>query len=134
MPRVNLGQQRDAVHARHLQIGDDDVDREVVEVRESLVAAVGEGHLPTFALTAEHAAQRLNGVSCTVRVQADESDKLYGSVGPRDIARALEDQGVEVEPHSIVMEEPLKMLGVYPVKIELFKDVEAEIRVWIIRE
>jgi len=79
-------------------------------------------------------AQRLAGVSCSVRVQADESDKLYGAVHERDIASALDEQGVQVDPHSIILEEPIKMLGVYPVKLHLFKDVEAEIKVWVIRE
>lgn len=79
-------------------------------------------------------AQRLAGVSCSVRVQADESDKLYGAVHERDIAAALDEQGVQVDPHSVILEEPIKMLGVYPVKLHLFKDVEAEIKVWVIRE
>ncbi len=83
---------------------------------------------------AEQMAEKLNSVSCTVRVQADESDKLYGAVHERDIAQALEDQGVQVPQQAIVLGEPIKMLGVYPVKIELFKDVAAEIKVWIIRE
>lgn len=83
---------------------------------------------------AEEAAERLSGVSCTVRVQADEGDKLYGSVSERDIAQALEDQGHHIDPHDIVMDEHIKMLGVYPVKIRLFTDVEAEIKVWVIRE
>ena len=83
---------------------------------------------------AEQLAERLVGVSCTVRVQADESDRLYGAVHERDVAQALEDQGVQIDPHTIVLEEPIKMLGVYPVKLHLFKDVEAEVKVWVIRE
>jgi len=83
---------------------------------------------------AEEFAQKLSGVSVSVRVQADESDKLYGAVHERDIAQALEEQGVQVDPHNIVLEEPIKMLGVFPVKLHLFRDVEAEIKVWIIRE
>jgi large subunit ribosomal protein L9 len=83
---------------------------------------------------AEEMAERLSSVSCTIRVQADEHDKLYGAVHERDIAQSLADQGVEIDPHSVVLEEPLKMLGVYPVKLRLFKDVQAEIKVWIIRE
>ncbi|MBD3349775.1 MAG: 50S ribosomal protein L9 [Candidatus Eisenbacteria bacterium] len=83
---------------------------------------------------AEEFAQRLAGVSCSVRVQAEESDKLYGAVHERDIASALEEQGMEVDPHNIILEEPIKLLGVYPVKIHLFRDVEAEIKVWVIRE
>lgn len=83
---------------------------------------------------AEHLALRLAGTSCTIRVQADENDKLYGSVHERDIARALEEQGVEVDPNRIVLTEPIKLLGVYPVKVHLFTDVDAEIKVWVIRE
>ncbi len=83
---------------------------------------------------AEEMAEKLNAVSCTVRVQADESDKLYGAVHERDIVAALADQAVEVDEHVIKLEEPIKMLGVDPVKIELFKDVFAEIKVWVIRE
>jgi large subunit ribosomal protein L9 len=83
---------------------------------------------------AEELAARLAGVSCTVRVQADESDKLYGAVHERDVAQALEDQGIAVDSHDVILLEPIKMLGVYPVKLHLFKDVEAEIKVWVIRE
>jgi large subunit ribosomal protein L9 len=83
---------------------------------------------------AEEMADRLGSVSVTIRVQADEHDKLYGAVHERDVAQALGDQGIEVDPQSIVLEEPLKMLGVYPVKLHLFKGVEAEIKVWVIRE
>ncbi len=83
---------------------------------------------------AEMAAEKLSGVSCTVRVQADENDKLYGSVGPREIVTALEEQGVELDAASLVMDEHIKMLGVFPVPVKLFKGVEAEIKVWVIRE
>jgi large subunit ribosomal protein L9 len=83
---------------------------------------------------AEEIAERMSGVSCTIRVQADEGDKLYGSVGPRDIAQALHEQGYETDPGNILMEEHIKMLGVYPVRIRLMGDVEAEVRVWVIRE
>ena len=79
-------------------------------------------------------AGRLAGVSCSVRVQADESDKLYGAVHEREIAAALEEQGIEVDPQWIVLEEPIKMLGVFPAKVHIFKDVEAEIKVWVIRQ
>jgi large subunit ribosomal protein L9 len=83
---------------------------------------------------AEELAAKLAGVSCSVRVQADESDRLYGAVHERDIAQALEDQGVQIDVHAIILEEPIKMLGVYPIKLHLFREVEAEIKVWVIRE
>ncbi|MBM3306947.1 MAG: 50S ribosomal protein L9 [Candidatus Eisenbacteria bacterium] len=83
---------------------------------------------------AEELAAKLNGMSCTIRAHADESDKLYGAVHERDIAAALEDQGVSVAPHTVALDEPIKMLGVYPVRLRLFADVAAEIRVWVIRD
>jgi len=95
---------------------------------------VDEARVKKDKRVAEQMAERLSGVSCTVRVQADEGDKLYGSVGERDIAVALEEQGYETDPSNVILSEHIKMLGVYPVKIHLFKDVEAEIKVWVIRE
>ncbi|MFH1864486.1 MAG: 50S ribosomal protein L9 [Candidatus Eisenbacteria bacterium] len=95
---------------------------------------VDEARVKKDKRAAEQIAERLSGVSCTVRVQADEADKLYGSVGERDIATALEEQGHETDPANVIMDEHIKMLGVYPIKIRLFKDVEAEIKVWVIRE
>jgi large subunit ribosomal protein L9 len=95
---------------------------------------VDESRIRKDKRAAEQMAERLSGVSCTVRVQADEGDKLYGSVGERDIAVALEEQGYATDPANVIMDEHIKMLGVYPVRIRLFKDVEAEIKVWVIRE
>ena len=95
---------------------------------------VDEARIKKDTRAAEEIAERLSGVSCTVRVQADEGDKLYGSVTERDVATALDEQGYETDPGNIVMDEHIKMLGVYPIKIRLFKDVEAEIKVWVIRE
>ncbi len=95
---------------------------------------VDEARVKKDKRAAEQIAERLSGVSVTVRVQADEADKLYGSVGERDIATALDEQGHATDPANVIMDEHIKMLGVYPIKIRLFKDVEAEIKVWVIRE
>jgi len=95
---------------------------------------VDEARVKKDKRSAEQMAERLSGVSCTIRVQADEGDKLYGSVGERDIATALEEQGHQIDPGNVILSEHIKMLGVYPVKVHLFKDVEAEIKVWVIRE
>ena len=99
-----------------------------VKIRVEETRAMKDRH------AAEELAARLNTVSCTVRAQADEADKLYGAVHERDIAAALEDQGFSVDPHTIVLEEPIKLLGVYPVQVRLYSDVRAEIKVWVIRE
>ena len=78
--------------------------------------------------------KRLEGVSCTITVKAGEGEKLYGSVSGQDIVDALKSQGVEIERHALMMEHPIKELGVFDVKVKLSADVEAVVKVWVVEE
>ena len=82
---------------------------------------------------AEVLAGRIGELSCTITVQADDEEKLYGSVGPRDIAAAIESDKVEIDHHMIVLPEPIKQLGVYTVPIRLHHDVHVEAKVWVVK-
>ncbi|HSG82828.1 MAG TPA: 50S ribosomal protein L9 [Gemmatimonadota bacterium] len=79
-------------------------------------------------------AERLEGVSINFSMLAGEEGKLYGSVGPRDIARELGEHGYEVQPRHVMLPETIKMLGVYSVPIRLYPEVEASVKVWVIKE
>lgn len=79
-------------------------------------------------------ADRLEGVSITFSMLAGDEGKLYGSVGPRDIAAELSGQGYDIHGRHVVLKEPIKTLGVYSVPIRLHPDVEAAIKVWVIKE
>jgi large subunit ribosomal protein L9 len=79
-------------------------------------------------------AERLDGVSITFSMRAAEEGKLYGSVGPRDIASKLSEQGFDVHGRHVHMTEPIKALGVYSVPIRLYPEVEASVKVWVIKE
>jgi large subunit ribosomal protein L9 len=83
---------------------------------------------------AQAVAQRLDGVSITFAMRAGDEGKLYGSVGPRDIAAKLSEQGFEVHGRHVHMTEPIKALGVYSVPIRLYPEVEASVKVWVIKE
>jgi large subunit ribosomal protein L9 len=83
--------------------------------------------------TAEELAKKIEKLSCTATVQAGEDDKLFGSVTAIDIAKLLEDQGVEIDKRKIMLEEPLKALGIYSIPIKLHPEVEAKIKVWVVR-
>ncbi|UCF78944.1 MAG: 50S ribosomal protein L9 [Candidatus Eiseniibacteriota bacterium] len=83
---------------------------------------------------AEQMAAELANVSCTIAVKAGEDDKLFGAVTAADIAELLEKQGVQIDKRKIVLEEPLKSLGVYTVTIKLFQDIQADIKVWVVSE
>jgi large subunit ribosomal protein L9 len=78
-------------------------------------------------------AERLEGASITFSMLAGEEGKLYGSVGPRDIAAQLSEQGFDVHGRHVVMKEPIKALGVYSVPIRLYPEVEASIKVWVVK-
>lgn len=83
--------------------------------------------------SAESLAAELGELSCTLSVQADEEDKLFGSVGPRDIAEAISTDAVTIEHKQVVLEEPIKQLGVYSVPVKLHADVEVSAKVWVVR-
>ncbi len=83
----------------------------------------------------EGTANKMKGISCTITVQASQEDRLYGSVTASDIAEAITKQGeVEVSPKQVVLEEPIKILGVYTVTIRLHKEVEVPVKVWVVKE
>jgi len=83
---------------------------------------------------AQAQADRLNGMAISLRRKAGEEDKLFGSVTHRDIADALAAEGVEVDRHAIVLDEPIKTIGVFSVPVRVHADVEARLKVYVIRE
>ncbi|MBM3287318.1 MAG: 50S ribosomal protein L9 [Candidatus Eisenbacteria bacterium] len=83
---------------------------------------------------AERVAAKLNKASVTVFMQAGEDDRLFGSVTAGDIAERLVSEGFEVDKRTIHLDEPLKALGAYNVRVKLHPDVEAKVRVWVKKE
>lgn len=83
---------------------------------------------------AELAAKKFEGLSVHIPMEVGEEDKLFGSVTSADIAEQLKAQGVDVDKRKILLDEPLKQLGVYNVPIKLFQDVEGKIKVWVVKK
>lgn len=83
---------------------------------------------------AEELARALNKVSCTAEVQAGEDDRVFGAVTSGDIAELLNNQGFEIDKRKIALDEPLKALGVYTIPIRLYSDVEAKVKVWVVKK
>ena len=77
---------------------------------------------------------RLGGFSLTVPVLTQEADALYGSITAADLARALKDEGIEVDKDIIALEEPIKALGIYEIPIKLHPEVSAKIKVWVVKK
>lgn len=83
---------------------------------------------------AEEMAKRLEGMSCKIVAKVSHEDRLYGSVTSRDILDALEKKGVNVEKRMLLLREPIKTLGTFPVSVRVYKDVETEIKVEVVSE
>ena len=83
---------------------------------------------------AEHLAEELGKVSLTASVKVGEEDKVFGSVTSQDIANLLKDKGHEVDKKKIHLTEPIKALGIYDVPIKLHPEVEAKVKLWVVKE
>jgi large subunit ribosomal protein L9 len=82
---------------------------------------------------AEALAIRINESSVTIPVQVGEEEKLFGSVTNKDIGEALAKEGIEVDKHKILLEKPLKELGIFTIPIKLHPEVTANLKVWIVK-
>lgn len=82
---------------------------------------------------AEGLAHKLNGQSFVLVRQAGETGQLYGSVTARDIAQALTDGGFNVARQHIVLNTPIKGIGLHTLPVELHPEVEVKITVNVAR-
>jgi len=83
--------------------------------------------------TAESAAQTLDGKTYVMLRQAGESGQLYGSVSGRDIAEAANAEGAKMDRAMIVLDKPIKTLGLHSVKVRLHAEVTVTVTVNIAR-
>ena len=83
---------------------------------------------------AEDLSLKLKGVSLTIPVEAKDDGSLYGSVSPSQICEALEGEGIKVEKKSLLLENPIKSLGIYEIPVRLHPEVETKIKVWVVKK
>lgn len=82
---------------------------------------------------AEKAGEALNDTSYILIRQAGESGQLYGSVNGRDVADAVNAEGGKIERAQVVLDKPIKTLGVHPVKVRLHAEVTVTVNLNIAR-
>ncbi len=103
--------------------------RQLVKLQRERAAAAAAA-----AAVAKAAAAKLAGISVTLAAKTSDGEHLYGSVGATDIAAVLKAQGFEIGREAILLEEPIKELGVVDVNIRLDAGAEAMIKVWVVEE
>jgi large subunit ribosomal protein L9 len=78
--------------------------------------------------------EKLEQTSCTVIAQATEEGRLYGSVTSAMVSEALAKKGMDIAEKSIVIEEAIKELGIYEIKVLLAPEIEAVTKLWVVEE
>ena len=82
---------------------------------------------------AEKAGEALDGTSYILVRQAGESGQLYGSVNGRDVADAVNADGGKIERAQVILDKPIKTLGVHAVKVRLHAEVTVTVNLNIAR-
>ncbi len=82
----------------------------------------------------EGLAQRLDGLRMVAPRRVGEQDLLFGSVTAGDVAEWLKGKGIEIDKRKVQLEEPIKRLGDYEVRIRLHPEVTATLKVLVSKE
>ena len=81
----------------------------------------------------EEQAKKMGELSVTIARQVGEGEKMFGSVTTADIAEAVTKEGMTIDKHQVVLEKPIKELGLFHVPGKLHPEVSAEVKVWIVK-
>lgn len=83
---------------------------------------------------AEIVKEKIEKLELSTEVLVGEEDKLFGSITNGDIAELLAQNGITVDKRSVILEEPIKALGVYTVPVKIERDVVAQVKLWVVKK
>lgn len=78
--------------------------------------------------------ERLEKLSLTIPVLVQEEDKMYASITAQEIVAALGEEGIDLDKKTIVLDEPIKSLGIYEIPVKLHPEISTKIKVWIVKK
>lgn len=82
----------------------------------------------------EVVAGQLADLQISIPMQVGEEGRLFGSVTAQMIAQELELRGFTIDRRAISIDEPIKTLGIFEVKVKLHSEITAPLKVWVIAE
>jgi large subunit ribosomal protein L9 len=106
-----------------------DSNRKVFEANRATIEAQNDERRTA----AQEESKKVDGAKIQLIRQASNAGQLYGSVSARDLAEALEAQGHKIAKHQIVLDKPIKAIGVQDVKLQLHPEVSVTISVNVAR-
>ena len=78
--------------------------------------------------------EKLKDFSCTISMEASEEGNLFGSVTVDTIYKYLSHEGIEVDKKCIILEKPIKSLGIYNIDIKLGFDINTQVKIWVVKK
>ena len=76
----------------------------------------------------------LKNVEILMEVEVGENDKLFGSVTTMDLQKALNEQNIEIDKQDILLDNPIKSLGVYDIPIKVTPSLKQNIKVNVVKK
>ena len=123
--RVKPGYARNYLLPRGLAIEANRKNLRVLEHQKRVISAKADRERKT----AETQGKQVDGLELRVEARAGEEGRLFGSVTNLDIERLLAAKGVTVDRRRILLDEPIKQLGTYPVAVQIGRDVRVTVKV-----
>lgn len=74
-------------------------------------------------------ADHIQQLTCVIRKQASDEDKLFGSVSNIDVLNWLKESGISLEKKQIILEQPIKTIGQHIARINLGHNIQAELKI-----
>ena len=127
--KVKPGYARNFLFPRGLAVRSSKKNRALADEKKNAAKA----RVSREALVYEELITKLKNTEVTIEVQVGEENRLFGSVTSQDIHKALAEKGVEVDRTSIMLEEPIKALGIYDVNLKVAKGLSQEVKVYVIQ-
>ena len=127
--KVKNGYARNFLLPRGKALRANDANRKVFEANREKI----EAHNAERRSDAEKESKKVDGLKIQLIRQASNTGQLYGSVSARDLAEAMEAAGHKVAKNQIVLDRPIKAIGVQDVKIALHPEVSVTIHVNVAR-
>ncbi len=128
--KVKDGYARNYLIPRQLALAATKENKKKMELKKAKLAAAYEAQRAE----AQTVAEKLAKVSCTLVVEVNEQEKLYGAISESEIIRALDQEGFKFERKDLVIEKAIEELGIFEVGVKLHPEVIGKFRLWVTKK
>ena len=78
-------------------------------------------------------AKKLSNVEITIEVNVGEEEKMFGSITNLDVHKELTSKEYDLNKNQIIIDEPIKALGIYHAKVKIAKDIMSDVKLYVIK-